>query len=108
MSDIDHFYIKGVRKKKKEPPKNKRRKFPAPKQNDQETRVTDHCIVQYMQRVLEIDVEQLRESIFKSAQPAIEMGSCSLVEGDTKFIIEGGCVVTCYLVNETKAEERRF
>lgn len=97
------FYLRGERKKKKEPPHNKRRRFPAPRQSDCEPRVSDHCIVQYQNRVLEMDTDGLRESIFAEAQPFIESGACSYTDSaGVRFIIENGVVVTCYPVNQPK------
>ena len=91
------FYIKGKPCKRKAPPKQKRRKFPTQKQDGQEPRVSDHCLIQYQTRVLEVDTDALRNSIMEEAQPFIDAGASGYTDSTgVRFVIENGVVVTCY------------
>lgn len=69
-------------------------------------RVTDHCIVRYLERSRGLDIESIRRHIQElCAAPAAAGALCVHAEG-VKFEIDHGSVVTCTPrnggVNKTK------
>lgn len=58
-----------------------------------EPHVTDHAVLRYMERVLDIDVERLRATISESC--ARHQGAPCVRAGGARFLMNKGVVVTC-------------
>jgi hypothetical protein len=65
--------------------------------------VTDHCVVRYLERVLNLDVEGVRDRIRDECRNAIDAGATSLkMESyQYQFAREGKTVVTVTPSNNT-------
>lgn len=56
--------------------------------------VSDHALVRYLERVLGIDVEAARQTIARTAAPAIAMGASSMSSDGFTFHIRDNRVTT--------------
>lgn len=75
-----------------------RRLTPAP-----EPRISDHALLRYIERVLNIDVDELRSEILtKSVVQAIQAGATAVTVNGVKFVVNGVTIVT------TLGEEQRL
>lgn len=71
-------------------------------------RVSDHAVIRYMERVLNLDVEGVRQRIADTCRGA-ETGRAVKAEGHV-FIIRDGTVITVspgYSINSRKAPNGR-
>jgi hypothetical protein len=67
-----------------------RRNTPAP-----EPRVSDHALLRYMERVMGLPVEDIRNSILTPAvSAAIQAGASGVQLGGVKFVVKGCTIVT--------------
>jgi hypothetical protein len=57
------------------------------------TRVTDHAVLRYLQRVHGVDVELVRETIGAAVAHALP-GTTHVHAGGLRFVMRGGQVVT--------------
>ncbi len=57
-------------------------------------KVTDHCIVRYLERVLCIDVDQIRDRITADCREAIDAGASSIKVNGVQYHLENRTVVT--------------
>lgn len=66
--------------------------------------VSDHAVLRYMQRVMGVDVEDLRETIgmmIRSRIPAGINDAVVTIDG-VSFTIKGGVLITLYKRNSSK------
>ncbi len=56
--------------------------------------VTDHAVLRYMERVLEIDVDAVRKLIFRETHTALRTGAVGLRRDDIRYVFADGKVVT--------------
>ena len=63
---------------------------------DKTPSITDHALLRFIDRILEIDVETIRNNLLERAKPAIELGanSLSLEEHGITFKIQNKAVTT--------------
>jgi len=59
--------------------------------------VTDHALVRYLDRSLDIDVEAVRKQIAEETAPAIATGAVAMHKEGLRYIFKGGKVVTVLL-----------
>lgn len=67
--------------------------------------VTDHAVVRYMERVMGVDVEAVRDLIASEVETAVALGACGLKKDGFTFRLEGENVVTVY---RTHSDPRRI
>lgn len=78
-----------------------RRLKPAP-----EPRVTDHALLRYIERVMEVDVEQLRENILTdNIKNALKAGATGVKVDGICFIAKEGVLVT--VLDKTMRPKRK-
>lgn len=58
------------------------------------TRVSDHAVLRYLERVQGMDVEQVRREIGHKVDRAVELGASGAVSDGFVYRIESGVVVT--------------
>jgi len=63
------------------------------------TRVTDHAVLRYLERVQGINVELVRRTIGHRVGRAVDLGACGLTLDGINYKIEGGVVVTVLIAN---------
>lgn len=57
--------------------------------------LTDHALVRYMERVLKIDIETLKnEIVSENIMKAIETGASSITFNGFRYVISNGKIVT--------------
>lgn len=56
--------------------------------------ITDHALLRYLERVLGIDVEGIRDEVGRKVDRAVEMGACGTTIEGWNYRIEAGRVVT--------------
>ncbi|MDT8856450.1 hypothetical protein RNZ50_15760 [Paracoccaceae bacterium Fryx2] len=59
--------------------------------------VTDHAVIRYLERVVGIDVEALRDEIRAKVEPGVRLGACGVRSGGFNYRIIDGVVVTIVL-----------
>jgi len=68
-----------------------------------DARISDHALLRYVERVLEIDVEKLRNHLLsKEIRCAIEAGAKSVTIDGIKFIVQGKTIVTMIAPEQKK------
>lgn len=67
-------------------------------------RVTDHCVLRYLERAMGLNVEIVREHILQICSGAAAFGAVSVRAEGVKFEISGGAVVT--VVPDQRAPSR--
>lgn len=67
-----------------------------------QTRVSDHAVLRYLERVKGVNIEKLRRDIGHKAERAIDMGANGAVSDGFVYRIEGGVVVTVLRQNRPK------
>lgn len=73
----------------------------APKVCTYEASVTDHALLRYIERVLDLDVESIRESILsKDTKAALELGAKKITINNVRMIATEGKIIT--IINEQK------
>lgn len=58
------------------------------------TRVTDHAIVRYLERVLNLDVERVRREIGQKVDHGVKSGARNVRVGGVSYKLVDGVVVT--------------
>jgi len=66
--------------------------------------VSDHAVVRYMERVMGVDVEAVRNLIAAEVETAVAVGACGLKKDGFTFRLDGENVVTVY---RTHSDPRR-
>ena len=66
--------------------------------------VTDHAVLRYLERVGGIDVERIRDRIWKQARSAAGNGCSSTTVGGVTFKMTNGRVITVISVKLTEPE----
>ena len=56
--------------------------------------VTDHCVIRYMQRVMGLDIEAVRQKIAEAVGPAVRAGAIGLTKDGFNYRISDGAVIT--------------
>lgn len=56
--------------------------------------VTDHVLLRYVERILEIDIEKIRARIIADVTPAIKVGASRFSKGGMTYVIKENRVVT--------------
>ncbi|SDQ17845.1 hypothetical protein [Pseudovibrio sp. Tun.PSC04-5.I4] len=56
--------------------------------------VTDHAVLRYLERVLDIDVQMVRRHIYRETENALQVGAKGLRRDGVRYVLEGGAVVT--------------
>lgn len=57
-------------------------------------RVTDHVVLQYLNRVRGIDVEQVRSLIAATCKPAVAAGAAGVTNDGFHYVLKGNAVIT--------------
>lgn len=74
---------------------------------DIETRVTDHALVRYLERVLKIDLDVVRREILTPAVvDALKTGATGVTVNGVKFIAKDGILITV-ISNPPKGKTRK-
>lgn len=58
------------------------------------TKVSDHAVVRYMERVLLVDVDGLRHRIGQVADSAVKQGASSVTVGGVRYLLRGNTMTT--------------
>lgn len=58
--------------------------------------VSDHAVLRYLERVLEIDVEGVRKLILKTVRSGVAAGAVSVKADGMFYPISDGVVTTCF------------
>ena len=58
------------------------------------TRITDHAVVRYLERVCELDIEALRHELARQVDPAMRAGACAVVIDGFVYRLANGALVT--------------
>lgn len=61
--------------------------------------VTDHAVIRYLERVLGLDVDGLRDKIAAEIAPAIRVGASCVTHQGFKYMIVDGALVTILRAN---------
>lgn len=69
--------------------------------------VTDHALIRYLDRVMGLDVEAVRDRLAADAAPAIAAGACSFSSGGHTLAIRDGRVTTVMIGETAQATRRR-
>lgn len=68
--------------------------------------ISDHAVLRYLERILEIDIEQFRQSMAREISQAVGAGAKKLVRGDAVFVLEttprGDASVVTVLTNKMR------
>lgn len=68
--------------------------------------ISDHAVLRYLERILEIDIEQLRQSMAREITQVVGTGARKLVKGDAVFVLEttprGDVSVVTVLTNKMR------
>ncbi|WP_102866752.1 hypothetical protein [Pseudovibrio exalbescens] len=56
--------------------------------------VTDHAVLRYMERVLDIDVSAVRNLIHAETETALTTGAAGLLRNGVRYVFANGKVVT--------------
>ncbi len=56
--------------------------------------VTDHAVLRYLERVLDVDVQMVRQHIYRETEAALHVGAKGLRRDGVRYVLEGGAVVT--------------
>jgi len=59
--------------------------------------VTDHAVLRYLERVLEMDVQAVRALIHRETEYALKAGSTKLKRDGVHYVMSGGKVVTVFI-----------
>ncbi|SNY91431.1 hypothetical protein SAMN04515647_1652 [Cohaesibacter sp. ES.047] len=70
--------------------------------------VTDHALVRYLERVLEIDLDGVRQQIADETATAIASGAVSMRKNGLRYIFKGGKVITILLTSNEMERIRRL
>jgi len=57
-------------------------------------RVTDHVVLQYLNRVRGIDVEQIRNLIAETCKSAVAAGAAGVTNDGFHYVVKGNAVIT--------------
>ncbi|MBO9421730.1 hypothetical protein J7481_19640 [Labrenzia sp. R4_2] len=68
------------------------------------TSVSDHAVLRYLERVLEIDTEAVRKHIHSETETAIAVGAATLKRNGVRYVIVDGAVVTVTLSKKRMAK----
>jgi hypothetical protein len=61
--------------------------------------VTDHAVIRYLERVLGLDVDGLRDKIAEDIRPALRTGASAITKQGFKYMIVDGALVTILRAN---------
>lgn len=60
-----------------------------------EPRLSDHALLRFIERVLGVDLDQLRERLLSPAiVEAIKAGATEIIAGEVTFVVDGVIIVT--------------
>lgn len=68
-----------------------------------QVRVSDHAVVRYLERVLALDIDEIRELIFAEAASAAALGARKHVVGEVTYVMERGVITTILAPEEDPA-----
>lgn len=72
--------------------------------------ISDHAVLRYLERVIEIDIEQVRAHMAQEIAAVVGTGAKKLVKGGAVFVLEtrpdGGVAVLTVLTNEMRHKRR--
>jgi hypothetical protein len=75
----------------------------------EEPAISDHALLRYIERVIGIDLDELRRQIMTpTLESAIRMGAKSLVDNGVTYRIQNGKVITLMDRSSKKAKPPRF
>ena len=63
------------------------------------TTVTDHAVLRYLERVLEIDIETIRREIGHKVDRGVQEGACGVIVDGFRFRLVDGAVTTVVFAN---------
>lgn len=70
-------------------------------------RVTDHCVLRYLERAKGVDIEAIRLHIAELCGPAARVGAASLKAEGVAFQISGSTVITTTPIGTTASRTRQ-
>ncbi|WP_321448437.1 hypothetical protein [uncultured Cohaesibacter sp.] len=70
--------------------------------------VTDHALVRYMERVLDIDVEAVRDLIAFETAYAVQAKADALTTEGKRYVIKNGRVITVLLTKNKMVHLKRL
>ncbi len=56
--------------------------------------VTDHAVLRYLERVCAIDIEAIRQRIYRDVRPALTSGGTGVTVNGIRYRFKGGVVAT--------------
>nr|WP_321460424.1 hypothetical protein [uncultured Cohaesibacter sp.] len=70
--------------------------------------VTDHAVVRYMERVLDMDIEAIRELIASETSYAVQAKADALTAKGKRYVFKNGRVITVLLTKNRMAHLKRL
>lgn len=76
---------------------------------DEKPGVSDHAMLRYLERVLDIDVDAMREALLtENVRNAMKMGASGVIVNGVHFVIKGQMLVTVMTRDNVKRSKFRM